>query len=1036
MRDTKPPLSEERITAYVRGELDERARAEIEAAVDREPEWLAVVALLAREGIGPTLTPSPSLPDDRSLVERLEREHAARVRPGARLGRYAVEGPLGRGGMGMVYAAHDPELDRRVALKLLRSGDDGPHGQARLLREARALARLSDRHVITIHDVGTIEGRVFLAMELLEGDTLHAWRSASARSWQDVVAVFIDAGRGLIAAHAAGLVHRDFKPSNVMITGQGRVVVLDFGLAHAREDPGPATDTTLRGGSAGSLSEPGSLTRTGQRVGTPAYMAPEQRKGEPCGPEADQYSYCVALHEALYGRLPPDAPDPDRERYPPASGRLPRRLTRLLTRGLAASPDARHPSMQHLVEQLQATLPPRRRQILVTLGLVSAGLLATWAATRETTDPCTGADSLLAEVWDEDRAAAVAQAIERPRLPWSSHVRGEVDRRLHAYADAWADEHRQACRATRVEGHASEAVLDLRMRCLDRRRRAFAALVEVLADADAEGAARAVQAVDALPSLAGCRDLEALRAPTPLPDPPAQRAEAEALFDVLGRVEALRQSRRYDEARALVDDAVQRAQALGHAPTEADARLAAAWVMVDQGELDPAEAELRAGLHAAERGHHDEAVTLAWNRLAWVVGYKLARHDEGRDLARHAEAWTQRLGGAPLQEVSRLRSLGWIAHEAGKTEEAVAHFERALELAERLPADDAVSPQEIALVLNGLGAAALAAADLERAAQTFSRAGELLEQQLGPDHPDVARVRNNLASLLRGQGELDQAWRLLDHNLGVFEATLGPDHPVIGQTLINLGVVELDLGRHRDAERHANRGLSVLTAAHGDRHPMVSKARTIRGDARVQLGKLDQAVQDFEVALALEIEQLGAEHPSVGIVESNLGAAYYDMERLDEAAAHQQRSIEILEASLGPEHPNVAFVLVSLGLTRRAQGRTDEALALFRRAVEVAAPPNLPNALTRLGETLLNAGDIERALPPLERAHALQQGAQGDPGFAGDTRFALARARWADGRDRAGAAALARSAVALYAQGGDTDLVDKVNRWLSEHPIP
>ncbi len=1027
-----PPLSDARVAAYLRGELTEAERSDVEAALDEDPQWLTVVALLARQESSPTPRPLDSLVGDRSAVERIEREQAARLRPGTRLGRYQVEAALGRGGMGMVYAARDPRLHRRVALKLLRSSDE--RGQARLLREARALARLNDRHVITIHDVGTVDGRVFLAMELLEGQTIAAWRGAQRRHWREVVRVFIDAGRGLSAAHAASLIHRDFKPSNVMLTDDGRVVVLDFGLAFAAEHEPTPHESSF----AEALSLPdagGPLTHTGQRLGTPAYMAPEQRRGEPCGPRTDQFGFCVALFEALHGHLPVAATHPKQQAgHEPALGRVPRAVHHLLARGLTTEPEQRHDSMRELVDRLEATLRPRARWAAMALvaGLGGAGLV--WSLRDDPEPPpCTSSAQLLDETWNEDRAAAVANALQRPGLLWTQRVRETVDRRLRAYGATWITEHESACKAARIEGNQSEATLERRMLCLDRRRRALGALVDVLGEADTNISVQAVQAVDALPSLAGCRDVEALRAPVPLPDTDDERRRAELLYDKLGRIEALRLAERYAEAQALATEAVAETVALGHAPTEAEARLAAGWVLKDRGELDAAEAELRAALHAAEVGRHDEAVALAWSRLSWVVGYKLARHDEGRRMSDHAEAWGQRLGRAPLHELSRLRTLGWIEHDAGNPSLAQQRFAQALAVAQRLPDDDPVSPQELALVLNGMGAAAFAAADLPRAADSFTKASDLLGDQLGPEHPDVARVRNNLASLLRGQGKADEARELFMHNLAIFEASFGEQHPMVGETLINIAVVELDLGRHADAERHIQRGIEVLTAARGPKHPTVAKAHTIRGDTRVQLGRPLEAIADFELALALEQETLGPDHPSVGIIESNLGGVYYDLQRFDEATQHHTRSIEILEAGLGAEHPSVAHAVSSLALTRRAQGRAAEALELFRRADARADATLRPIILTRIGEILLDQGHTAEALEHLRRALTLQADLEADPGFVADTRFALARAMWEGGEDQASARTMAESAIEAYRVGNDADNIVDVRRWLETH---
>ncbi|MEM7152772.1 MAG: serine/threonine-protein kinase [Myxococcota bacterium] len=1034
MSDSPPELSEERIAAYLRGELSAQARRDVEAALDREPQWLAVVAMLARGEArdGPTPPPS-SEDDDASLVERLEREHEARIRPGMRLGRYEVEQPLGRGGMGVVVAAHDPELGRRVALKLLHGTNE--REQARLLREARALAQLNDRHVITVNDVGTVDGRVFIAMELLEGQTLLQWCREGPRPWSQVLAAFVDAGRGLAAAHTAGLVHRDFKPANVMMTDDGRVVVLDFGLAREFEqspsEPQPE-------GQADRTDDPetADLTRTGQRLGTPAYMAPEQRKGLRCGPATDQFSYCVALWEALFGCLPEQAAHPGRSAsFDAAAGPVPSRLRRLLTRGLAEDPDQRHPQLSGLVDELHALLRPRAQWWApVTVAALSGAAVALALVSSEP-PPCTGSAQRWAESFDETKAAAVASALSKPDIPWTERVRDDVGARLNTYGQSWVAEHRAACRATRIEGSDSEAVLDLRMLCLDRRRRAFGALVEVLTDADVEAAAQAVQAVDALAPVSDCRNVERLQAAVPLPSGDDPRAEAAEIFDRIGRVEALRRARRYDDAAALAEATVQRAVALAHPPTEADARLVWAWVLTDQGHHERAETELRRALDAAETGQHDEAVAIAWNRLAWVVGYRRAQFDEGRRLAEHARAWNARLGDAPLHELSRLRALGWIEHDAGNTEQAIQHFEHARDIAQTLPPDDPVSLHELGIVLNGLGAAALVAGKLPEATEYFTLAAEQLEEVLGPEHPDVAKVRNNVASLLRSQGQAERAHRLLVHNLEIFETTFGPGYVLVGQTAINLAVIELDLGRFDAAEAHAEQALAVLTEAMGAEHPMVSKALTTRGDARVQLGRPLQGIADFERARALEVEALGPEHPSIGIIESNLGSAYYDLDRHEDAARHHLRALEILRAALGPEHPNLALVFIGLGLTHRARGQHSEALARFREAETLASPSALPNALTRIGESLVDAGQGALAVKELDRALALQTDQQADPGFMADTHFALARAHWLLGTDRVGARAQAQQALQIYEDDNEADPAARVRAWLAEHPI-
>jgi len=359
-----------------------------------------------------------------------------------RVGRYRIEGRIGAGGMGVVYRARDPELARDVAVKVMNSeghaGKDEKTARARLVREARAMARLAHPNVIHVYDVGTVEDGVFIAMELVDGKSLASWRDAKARDWREVLGVCLDAGRGLAAAHAVGVVHRDFKPENVLVGADGRARVGDFGLAggavpntgahevapgaddphlHSTDAsaPDPSTSPTLddedgrealAGLSAGlSLSSSGdedseldlaaisgALTRTGMLLGTPKYMAPEQEVGGSSSPLADQFSFCVALYEALYGRPPYEGDSVATYRKhvheasilpPPPDSRVKAWVHAEIVRGLSVDPDARHPSMEALIERLDAALAdpsPLRRQrrkrrfaLLTALALLGVG---------------------------------------------------------------------------------------------------------------------------------------------------------------------------------------------------------------------------------------------------------------------------------------------------------------------------------------------------------------------------------------------------------------------------------------------------------------------------------------------------------------------------------------------------------------------------------------------------------------------------------------------------------------------------------------
>ena len=331
------------------------------------------------------------------------------MEPGTIIGRYHIEGELGRGGMGMVYVGWDADLQRKVAIKVLRDSRDGAAGRARLLREARAMAKLSHPNVVTVFEVGTHEGRDFIALELVDGKSLADWLLVS-RTNAEILRVFIEAGRGLAAAHAAGMIHRDFKPENVLVRSDGRALVTDFGLVRHGLAHGPPSnpgrlivpDAASADTLADSVSDaaaraptaldPGSeaLTQTGALLGTLGYIAPEQYRGR-ADARSDQFAFCVALWTALAGKSPFAGQSHDDmvdsiERGPTNTGQLPGRARAVLVRGLAADPDARWPSMDALLRELER--PRRRARWLAVGGVATAGIAATafFVATRRNSD--------------------------------------------------------------------------------------------------------------------------------------------------------------------------------------------------------------------------------------------------------------------------------------------------------------------------------------------------------------------------------------------------------------------------------------------------------------------------------------------------------------------------------------------------------------------------------------------------------------------------------------------------------------------------
>jgi len=343
-------------------------------------------------------------------------------------GRYRIRECVGFGSGGTVFKAWDPELDRIVALKVLRAGPGGTTQPAhRWTREAKVMAKVVHPNVVTVHDVGVVDDNPFIATEFVEGSTLDRWLAGALRPWPAVLAVFVDAGRGLAAIHDCGLVHRDFKPHNVMVGDDRRVRVTDFGLARLLPELGETEEETV----AVEALQPDMLdetmmsrTRTGTVVGTPSYMSPEQWRGRPADARSDQFSFCVALYEALYGRRPFDGDSAvalaqsvcEGQARPATGNGVPRWLAQAVVRGLARDPDDRFVDMRELLHALtEAPRRARRRLTTAVLGLGFLGVAAIgYSAASLPDDACGRDDGRLVGVWDPATRSAVHSASRTP----------------------------------------------------------------------------------------------------------------------------------------------------------------------------------------------------------------------------------------------------------------------------------------------------------------------------------------------------------------------------------------------------------------------------------------------------------------------------------------------------------------------------------------------------------------------------------------------------------------------------------------------
>ena len=908
-----------------------------------------------------------------------------RSQPGS-IGRTEVLQRLGGGAMGIVYLANDPELSRKVALKVL-GGAPNPHSEdqwrgERLRREAQALAQLSHENVVNVYDVGMVrlaggEERVYIAMQFVEGIDLAEWlrqRKAVRRTrrlLRETLDVFAKAGRGLAAAHEAGLVHRDFKPANVLIGSDGSVRVADFGLARAAtrgteldeprvleeqptnidDTPAPLLDT---------------MTVPGVVAGTPPYMAPEQFLGEDVDSRTDQFAFCVALYEALYGERPFEGRTfaslrrnvtRGRTRPPPKDVRVPKRLRRIALRGLRVDPEARHPDMMTLVDRLSRDRRANRLRIALPAaalaGAVAAiGIVGLTGAGHED-KRCKLASSHLVGVWDAETKQAVRAAFRATDQAHADEVFDRVDERLDAHFDTWITSYADTCEATHVRGEQSAEALDLRMRCLDRRLGEARAVIDLFASGtDVRVLDRALGAVANLSGPEQCADVDALRAVVALPTDPQVIAEVDAVGEVLDEVNALQQAGRFERGLELASSAADRARALEYPPLLARALFLQASLEDKSADFAASETTYYDAARAAGSAHDDRLAAAILTGLVTLVGDRLRRLDDAMTLSALAEAAVARAGNEPSLRAELLNSQGKLLIAKGQYREAQTHFERSL---------------------------------------------AMRRDMLGKRHPDVARTLNNLAVAVYHQGELVAAEAYYRDAIAIAEDVLGARHPHLAAFLSNLGSALSPQGRYDEAQSLHRRALEIRERALGPNHPHVANSLGNLGNLARDRGDYECALAYYQRALDIDRDALGPAHPEIAQSLTDIGFVYRALGKRDEAHDHFRRAIEILDDALGPDHPSLGRPLTGTSQVYLEQGRPALALDAATRAVRVL------------------------------EAHS------GDPLELAEARFALARAAWESNTERPRALELAHLARDVYATVPDMnqDVRDEVDAWLA-----
>jgi serine/threonine-protein kinase len=1022
-------------------------------AAGSTPGQERTLAAASTPGQEPTLAVG-SAPGKQALATPIIRPSNQQLEPvrGDALDHFIVVDRLGAGGMGVVLAAYDPDLDRKVAIKLLRPdlfGDvaTAEAARARLVREAQAMAKLSHPNVITVHEVGTVRGQVFVAMEFVDGSTLRRPRDDEPRAWRETLDLYLQAGRGLAAAHHAGLVHRDFKPDNVLVGRDGRVQVTDFGLV----------GTLARGSSepvGGDLPRPrdslAELTLTGSIMGTPAYMAPEQHAGQAVDARADQFSFCVSLYEALYNARPFAGETYDKLAANVLAGTLqpapradvPLWLRRVVLRGLATDPAERFASMDELLDALAYDRRQRRRRTAFVIGgFVVTALVATaavWHARADrpaVTMPCEGTAELVAGAWDDTMRAKLRAAFDRAGLAYGTEAFTRSASRLDDYTQRWIDQRTEACKATHVRGEQSAALLDQRVFCLDGHLAHVRALTELLGAADAALVGRAVELTGSLPDLAECADVKTLTAAYPPPAEPDRRERAKQLQERIERIKALRNTGRYVEAKQLAPEVIASARALDHPPILASALYEHGDVQRLAGDFEPAKTTLREAVDVAARARDDLRVANSYGLIYAILDGMQNRSDEAAVMKPYVDVAFSRAGNSVDSRALMLEITAMRARSAGKFDEALGHYRSVLTIYESSEQSNKLASAHlnIGLTLRDQG-------KLPEALESLGRAERIATEQFGANSPITAKAVSTLGATHFMKGDLDVAFARLERALAAQEGALGSKHQDTAETLTILGVVLAQQGKLDRAIEMYERANLAYRAANGPDHPNVAFPLANAADLYSQLGDFRRARDSYAEAHRIWQPSMGAAHPLMGQLLGAMAKCDAALGNAAEAHDNFERALKILGAQK-TKTTVYATVLHNWASMLSSEHKHDRARAESARALELmmSLQPKdaIPVAMMRLdhARVLAAAGDRRGARTAVEELLEPAR-ASGNAKLAGDVELELAKLLVTSPADAARANELARAADAHYAELGPRAEKERavIKAWLGAHP--
>jgi predicted Ser/Thr protein kinase/tetratricopeptide (TPR) repeat protein len=867
--------------------------------------------------------------------------------------RYQLLGELGRGGMAVVHRAVDRQLEREVALKLVRPDRVGARERARLVREARALAKLRHPNVVTVYDVEEHDGQLAIAMALIDGGSLRAWLAAAPRTPAAIVGVLAAAGRGLAAAHRAGLVHRDFKPDNVLIDRDGEAHVADFGLARTIEvatgAAGAAGAADRAGATAGETDEP-AVTQAGLVIGTPPYLAPELLDGGAATPASDQFAFAVTLVEAVAGRRPfaattIEARRAERGQAPTLDG-LPAWLRAIAARGLATDPAARFPSMDEVLAALARDPAVRRRRLVrggaVAAAVAVAGVLGARAATRAP-DPaatCAAAARPMTGIWDANRRVVLEGALAGATAPYAATMAETTIAALDGYAEGLVAAELRAC-VLDASGAGAREVVVRRRACLERSRNQLGTLVDRLLAADDDAVARAGQALAELQSIAACESQDALTRAETVPVDPERAAAAAA---ILARVDRARIDVRFGRARQVVptlSSAVADARALGHGPTLAEALVALGSAAGALDQFKDAEAHLREALVVAQAHGHDLIVGRTAGFLALELARGQSRLLEAEPFAQLAVATSARLGRPPDLEIIAQFAAMVVARELEQFDAADAAGALALAAADA----GRVAPARRAEIVNALGATARRRGDYATAAARFREARAVTAAAWGEAHPALSAYDNNLAVIAIADGQPADAVTQLRLAIAAARALRG-NGARAANSQVSLGFA-LDMAGARDAALAESAAAVEATAlAYGPVHPRTVKAHLMRARIAVGAGRADLAAAALEAAAAAGAARDAAVQRLVAALAADV--AWLRGERAGARAGWRA----VIAAAAPGETDAIGLASLGLAAAARADAAWSDALVAARAARAALATSDGPRAPLTIAASL------------------------------------------------------------------------------------